>query len=193
MTWACKRVLTKAEMRELAIGWRKATEAAFAKRAALARPSPSPRQLTQREANAVYSLVLHELVREGGKAVTGDARAVLESALNKLNYMQCARDGRGRPVQARTPKPKPVDPNSAGWTADDNEAYRTEIERRFRERTPPRQADEVDPATRVLRSEMRAWSSQTLGKLPPETDHEWLRAHARWIKAMIARVEKELG
>ncbi len=74
------------------------------------------------------------------------------------------------------------------WNRRNERLYRTEIERRFVARTPPQQPDEVDPGTRVVRSEMRTWARDTLGCLPPETDARWLTALARWYRAMARRV-----
>jgi len=43
-------------------------------------------------------------------------------------------------------------------------AYVGEFERRFRNRTPATQIDEILPATRVGRGEMRAWFSDQYGR-----------------------------
>lgn len=77
------------------------------------------------------------------------------------------------------------------WTIGDDESYRAEVERRYRQRTPPTHPDEIDPGTRVVRSEMRTWSLDTLGKKSPETDYNWLCALNRWYKRMSKRIEKE--
>lgn len=80
--------------------------------------------------------------------------------------------------------------DTAVWTYRDEAAYRAEIERRYRERTPPR--DVMDLSVRVGRSEMRVWATTTLGKLPPETEHDWIAALARWYRRMERRVEREV-
>lgn len=78
------------------------------------------------------------------------------------------------------------------WTNQDTLAYRAEVERRFRERTPTTKIIDADVSSRVNRSEMRLWSLQTLGKELPEMDREWGLAQTKWIRSMIRRVVKEL-
>ena len=45
-------------------------------------------------------------------------------------------------------------------TPDDIKAIAFEVERRWLERTPAKRLDEVDPASRVQRGEMRLWAEQ---------------------------------
>ncbi len=81
------------------------------------------------------------------------------------------------------------------WTAKMTDAYRAETERRFRERTPPANDDlySFDPACRVGRAEMRTWSDEQFGIYPPEVDMKWIESEAKWYRALIKRVCKELG
>jgi hypothetical protein len=81
------------------------------------------------------------------------------------------------------------------WTDERDRLYRAEVERRFRERTPPAIDDiySFDPAGRVTRSEMRTWSGDQFGVYAPEIDQEWVETHARWYRRMSKRVLKELG
>jgi hypothetical protein len=53
------------------------------------------------------------------------------------------------------------------WTADHERAYRAEIERRFRARTPPTSALDGHPEDRVLRGELRGWAIEHCEGLPP--------------------------
>jgi len=78
------------------------------------------------------------------------------------------------------------------WTEDDTLAYRAEVERLFRERTPAKSINDADVRTRVNRSEMRSWALKTRGKELPELDREWGLAQTRWTRAMIRRVIKQL-
>ena len=81
------------------------------------------------------------------------------------------------------------------WGDKQDRAYRAEIERRFRERTPPAKDDiySFDPRNRVGRGEMRTWAMDTFGEHPPETDDMWVKDNARWYWKMSKRVRKELG
>jgi len=81
------------------------------------------------------------------------------------------------------------------WTKDCDWAYRWEVERLFRERTPPAQGDiySIDSAGRVTRSEMRAFSQRVLLRDPPETDARWVACHAKWYQKMSLRVRREMG
>lgn len=81
---------------------------------------------------------------------------------------------------------------SEPFSESDTQAYRAEVERRFRERTPAKSIIDADVSSRVNRSEMRNWSLSTLGKELPELDREWGLAQVKWIRAMIRRVIKEL-
>lgn len=77
------------------------------------------------------------------------------------------------------------------WTEADTKAYRAEFEKRFRARTPARRIDEVDFGTRVNRSEMRNWCSDTLGKPYPELDSDWWVEHVYWARRLMRKVVKE--
>lgn len=76
------------------------------------------------------------------------------------------------------------------WTAEDEQALRAEVERRFRERTPPRRVDEVLVETRVGRSEMRNWATTVLGKKIPELDVD--RGFEKWYRGMALRAIAQL-
>lgn len=80
------------------------------------------------------------------------------------------------------------------WTPADDRALRAEVERRFRERTPPTRIDEIMPDTRVCRGEMRRWALEVLGKqmIEASDDLEWAKRHARWYGRMAKRVIAEL-
>lgn len=78
------------------------------------------------------------------------------------------------------------------WTKTDAEAYRAEVERRFRERTPPKCISDASVADRVGRGEMRNWCKDNLGKEAPELDEAWLADQAVWYRTMAKRVVKEL-
>lgn len=77
------------------------------------------------------------------------------------------------------------------WTESDTKAYRTEFEKRFRERTPARQINEVPFSTRVDRSELRAWCLSTLGKPMPEMDPDWWIEHCYWARRLMRKVVKQ--
>lgn len=81
---------------------------------------------------------------------------------------------------------------SEPWSDADTKAYRVEVERRFRERTPAKSIIDADVSSRVTRGEMRAWSLKELGKELPELDREWGLAQVKWMRAMIRRVVKQL-
>ena len=78
------------------------------------------------------------------------------------------------------------------WTDKDTELFREEVERRFRERTPPKDIYDILVEGRVTRSEMRTWAKDNLGKPVPELDLEWMTDFAKWYKRMARRVIKEL-
>ena len=82
---------------------------------------------------------------------------------------------------------------SAMWDRSKDRLYRAEIERRFRERTPPLSVLDWRPEDRVQRGEMRSWAVEHCGELPPETDRPWLKRLARWYRAMAKRIESELA
>lgn len=44
----------------------------------------------------------------------------------------------------------------------------------------------------MARSEMRTWAVESLGKLPPETEPDWLAAQGRWYARMGRRVLREM-
>jgi hypothetical protein len=75
------------------------------------------------------------------------------------------------------------------WNDADTSRYRVEVERRFKERTPPQRPDEVLWESRVMRGEMRSWAQQVLGKLPPESDERWLNQHGTWYQSMAKRYD----
>lgn len=79
------------------------------------------------------------------------------------------------------------------WTQADDDAYRAEITRLYRQRTPPRDVLAALPENRVHRSEARTWAVGALDKFPPETDREWLEAAARWYRSMSARESRIKG
>jgi hypothetical protein len=78
------------------------------------------------------------------------------------------------------------------WDDAKEKVLRVEIERRFRERTPPRDIEAVLPESRVGRGEIRGWIKEQVGELPPMTDQEYLYQHALWHRRMIRRVLREL-
>ncbi len=78
------------------------------------------------------------------------------------------------------------------WTDVDTDAYRAEVERRFRMRTPAKSIIDVRWEDRVPRSEMRSWSRETLGLYAPEEIEEWTRENAVWYRKMARRVIREL-
>lgn len=77
------------------------------------------------------------------------------------------------------------------WTNEDEAALRAEMERRFRERTPPRNVMEVLLGSRVGRGEMRSWATGARGKSIPELDTVLGVERARWYRAMALVVIKE--
>ena len=78
------------------------------------------------------------------------------------------------------------------WTPAHDAAYRVEVERRFRARTPATTVLDGLPSDRVQRGELRNWAIEHCGMLPPETDRAWILAHARWYRRMARRVLLEL-
>jgi hypothetical protein len=82
----------------------------------------------------------------------------------------------------------------AVWTDEDEQKLRQFVESKFRERTPLKDDDiySVDPADRVARSEARTWAATELGKMPPETETEWLEKFAQWYQKMARRNLKKL-
>ena len=76
------------------------------------------------------------------------------------------------------------------WTDADEQALRAEMERRFRERTPPRNVMDALADTRVGRGEMRSWATEARGKAIPELDTDLGQDRARWYRRMAVRVVK---
>lgn len=74
------------------------------------------------------------------------------------------------------------------WSPEKEADYRTEIERRYIERTPARRIDEVLPDQRVGRGEMRRWATDNLGEMPPELDHGTEIARHKWFRKMALLV-----
>jgi len=81
------------------------------------------------------------------------------------------------------------------WYPEDVKRFRAEVRRRFRSRTPPASTDvySFDPGCRVVRSEMRGWALDNLGKLAPDTDERWLTEQARWYRRMAREEMKRAG
>lgn len=67
-------------------------------------------------------------------------------------------------------------------------AYVAELERRWRARTPAPDIEAVLPATRVGRSEMRAWFVERYGR--PITFDEEMDLHP-FVAAMFKRLRRE--
>lgn len=70
------------------------------------------------------------------------------------------------------------------WTADDDAAFRSEIETRYRERTPPITPRYRDAMSRVSREEMEDWAIKVLYKPLPQTD-EWALDFVTWYQKMM--------
>ena len=84
-------------------------------------------------------------------------------------------------------------PGNTPWMVADQSAYRAEVEKRFRENTPPKDNDiyRIDWRDRVARSEMRNWASEHLSKQAPETEEDFVIDQADWYSKMAQRVMKE--
>jgi hypothetical protein len=78
------------------------------------------------------------------------------------------------------------------WTENHTRQYLAEVEERFRARTPAKSILDINVETRVTRSEMRSWSRERLGMLPPETDEVWLQRMARVYRRMAKRAMRNL-
>lgn len=72
------------------------------------------------------------------------------------------------------------------WTLADEKAYRREVERRFRLRTPPPDVCYAHWGDRVTRSEMRTWSMTTLGRVSP-VHWDLMADRAAWYRRMARR------
>lgn len=80
--------------------------------------------------------------------------------------------------------------NETGWTHVDEAKVREEIEKRFRERTPPHVIADADWRYRVPRSEVRDIELKLTGKLSP-LYKEFLEERAAWYRQMAKNVAEE--
>ena len=76
------------------------------------------------------------------------------------------------------------------WDNQKEKLFRSEVERRYRERVPPKNVLDVSG---VGRGEMRGWAREHCGELPPEVDIDWSERFSRWYRRMTLRVQKEQG
>jgi hypothetical protein len=72
-----------------------------------------------------------------------------------------------------------------------SQILKSEVERLFRNRTPPKSVDEVDWRYRVPRTEVRS-IAQSLGLELHELDCDWSTEYGQWYTAMASRVLQEL-
>jgi hypothetical protein len=78
------------------------------------------------------------------------------------------------------------------WNHKQEKILRTEVEKRFRDRTPARDVIDADWHSRVSRTEIRAIAWNQFAVIPPEMDREWAAKFARWYLAMAKRALREL-
>ena len=77
------------------------------------------------------------------------------------------------------------------WTDEMEQAWRDEFEKRFRERTPPRNVDEANWTYRVNWSEMARWVELKFGTVPNRWDIEWAEGIVEWFKRLRSKMKKE--
>lgn len=77
-------------------------------------------------------------------------------------------------------------PKTTLWEAKDEVVLRHEAELRYRDRSPPRSEETVNPRDRVTLEELWVWSLENLGKLPPRTA-VWEEQFFEWFDLMVER------
>lgn len=78
------------------------------------------------------------------------------------------------------------------WNHKQERILRTEVEKRFRDRTPARNVLDADWRCRVTRTEIRSISMNLFMDMPPETDLEWGANFTEWYVAMAKKALKDL-
>lgn len=73
------------------------------------------------------------------------------------------------------------------WDPDMEKSFREEFERRFKERTPPRDISEVNLSSRVVYSEMAAWAEDKFWCTPDRFSEEWAGSFAKFVRGVIKK------
>lgn len=78
------------------------------------------------------------------------------------------------------------------WTKEKEQWLRNEVERLYKDRTPPKRLDEMLVGYRVNRAEIRTLAERQFGEMPPETDRQWLESFLKFYQGLVRKYKDKI-